>query len=178
MEKIMTKSEMDRVIKRLAAEITEAGRGAKNLCLIGIRSMGIHLAEMLGNEIKKMEKKSPPVGILDVSLYRDDFPRRLPRRIKETVINFGIDGKDVVLVDDVIWTGRTIRAALDELIDFGRPNRVWLCVLIDRGGRELPIQPDFTGKEIKAGKKQWIEVKIRRGKAEVFLTESGRENGI
>ncbi|MCD6413670.1 MAG: bifunctional pyr operon transcriptional regulator/uracil phosphoribosyltransferase PyrR [Elusimicrobia bacterium] len=171
----MTKNEMVRVLKRLTAEIMEDTSGGKNICLIGIRSMGVHLAEMLKNEIRKSEKKAPPVGILDVSLYRDDFSRRLPRRIKETVIDFDIEGKDVVLVDDVIWTGRTIRAALDELIDFGRPNRVWLCVLIDRGGRELPVQPDFIGKKIEAEKNQWIEVKIEKGKAEVFLTTEGRK---
>ncbi|MFH1416180.1 MAG: bifunctional pyr operon transcriptional regulator/uracil phosphoribosyltransferase PyrR [Elusimicrobiota bacterium] len=170
---IMKKDELARKIKRLASEIIDDAQGEENLVLIGIHSKGVYLARRLKDEIKKYTGKDVPMGTLDITLYRDDFSRNpVQTKIKETKIEFDITGKYIVLVDDVIWSGRTIRAALDEIIDFGRPDKVRLCVLIDRGGRELPIEPNFTGISISIKKNELIEVHSRDtdGKDEVIVT--------
>lgn len=167
---IMGKDEMKRIIKRLAAQILDDAHGVKDLVLVGIRSMGVYLAQRIKKEIERTEKKKIPLGILDITLYRDDFSRRpIQPRIRETVINFDLTGKHIVLVDDVIWSGRTVRAALDELIDFGRPDRVRLCVLMDRGDRELPVEPNFVGKRIEVRKNEWIEL---------YMKEAGKRDEV
>ena len=156
---IMKSDELTRKIKRLSSEILDDAHGEKDLVLIGIHSKGVYLARRIWEQIKKFTEKEIPMGIIDITLYRDDFSRRPVRsKIKETVIDFDITDKHVVLVDDVIWSGRTVRAALDELIDFGRPAKIRLCVLADRGGRELPIEPNFTGINISVKKNELIEL--------------------
>lgn len=159
---IMKKEELTRKIKRLASEILDDAHGEKKLVLIGIRSKGVYLAKRLQAEIKKYTGKNIPMGILDITLYRDDISRHpIKTTIKETIINFDLTDKHIVLVDDVIWSGRTIRAALDQIIDFGRPDKVRLCVLIDRGGRELPIEPNFVGIKVDIKKNELIELHSR-----------------
>ena len=159
---IMTKNEIVLIIKRLAGEIIEKNHGTKNLVIIGIRTRGVFLAERLAEEIKKVSRKVIPMGILDITLYRDDFTSlsEMPL-VKETQIPFHIEDKNIILVDDVLFTGRTIRAALDEIIDFGRPKSIQLAVLVDRGHRELPIQADFVGKIFKTSKAEMISVNFK-----------------
>lgn len=170
----MDKAEIAVTIKRLTAEIIKKNNGTKNLVIIGIRTRGVFLAERIKSEIKKLTKKDIPSGILDITLYRDDFTSlaELPV-IKETQIPFAIEDKKIVLVDDVLYTGRTIRAALDEIIDFGRPECIQLAVLVDRGHRELPIQADFVGKTFKTAKTELISALFQEidGKDQVTLSE-------
>jgi len=138
-----------RALRRLAHEILESRKGAEPPVLVGIRTGGDHLARELAGILARIDGKEPPVGLLDITLYRDDLGDRLDQpELRETRIDFDITGRDVLLVDDVLFTGRTIRAALNALMDFGRPARVLLAVLVDRGHRELPIRPDFVGKNI------------------------------
>lgn len=147
--KIMDQDYIRRAITRLAHEIVEKNKGVAELCLVGIRTRGVVLAERLNECIKVIEGHAVPVGVLDITLYRDDLTLVATQPVvHETTINFNIKGKKVVLVDDVLFTGRTIRAALDALIDLGRPANIQLAVLIDRGHRELPIRADFVGKNI------------------------------
>lgn len=159
---IMSKKEMERTLKRLAHEIVEKSYGIKNLVLVGIQTRGVYLANRISVELKKITKKTVLSGILDITLYRDDVNSISHQPVvKETKIPFDVTGKDVVLVDDVLFTGRTSRAAIDEIIDFGRPKTIKLAVLIDRGGRELPIQPDFVGKKFPTSKKEIICVLLK-----------------
>lgn len=145
----MNPEEVRRSITRIAHEILEQNKGIQNLCLIGVRRRGDYLAMRLSEEIEKIEGTSPPVGFLDITLYRDDLTTIAHQPvIHKTEIPFDLNGKKVVLVDDVLFSGRTIRAAMDELIDFGRPERIQLAVLVDRGHRELPIRADFIGKNL------------------------------
>lgn len=146
---VMDAEGIDRSLTRIAYEILEKNKGVEELVLVGIRTRGIFLAERLQRKISGIEGKEIPLGILDITLYRDDLQtsHRKPR-LGKTDIPFSLDGKKVVLVDDVLFTGRTIRAAMDCLIDFGRPKRIQLAVLIDRGHRELPIRADFVGKNL------------------------------
>ena len=155
---ILDASEMRRALKRMAHEILERNKGAASLVLVGIHRRGIPLAERLGLEIATIEGEEPPVGSLDVSFYRDDLGIRTPQDISETNFPFDIEGKTIVLVDDVLYTGRTIRAAFDALVDFGRPKLVQLAVLIDRGHRELPIRADFIGKNVPTSLGEDVEV--------------------
>ena len=145
----MNAQDIDRAVRRLGREIAErasASGAGKDLAIVGIRRGGVHLAQRLRAELKAALGAEPPAGTLDIALYRDDLAEKgAAPVIGPTDIRFPVQGKTVVLVDDVLYTGRTVRAALDELVDFGRPRRVWLAVLVDRGGRELPIAPDFTG---------------------------------
>ena len=162
---IMKKEELDRKITKLTTEILDDAQGTNNLVLIGIRTLGVYLAKRIKNEIKKITKKEVPLGILDISLYRDDFSCRPTQpKIKETVINFDMAGKHIVLIDDVIWSGRTVRAALDQIIDFGRPHKVRLCVLIDRSGRDLPIEPNFIGKKIEVPENEMVALKVKESR--------------
>jgi len=148
-----------RALKRLAHEVIEARKGAENLVLVGIRSGGDHMARELAEIIHQIEGIEPPVGYLDITLYRDDLGAAPTQPVvRETRVDFDITGRDVLLVDDVLQTGRTIRAALNALMDFGRPARVLLAVLIDRGHRELPIRPDFVGKNIPTETGDRVEV--------------------
>ncbi|MBI1987316.1 MAG: bifunctional pyr operon transcriptional regulator/uracil phosphoribosyltransferase PyrR [Nitrospinae bacterium] len=146
----MDEADIDRALARIAHQILERNQGCQDLVLVGIRSRGVPLAHRIADKIGQVERARLPVGSLDITLYRDDLYRRLPQEHKlgRTEIPFSVTDKKVVLVDDVLFTGRTARAALDALIDFGRPRIIWLAVLIDRGQRELPIQADFVGREV------------------------------
>jgi pyrimidine operon attenuation protein/uracil phosphoribosyltransferase len=145
----MDKSKMARAITRIAHEILERNGGAESLVLVGILTRGAHLASRLANKIKEIEGMEVPVGLMDINLYRDDVNFNPDQPVvRKTEIMFDIEGKHLILVDDVLFTGRTIRAALSQIIDFGRPNTVQLAVLVDRGHRQLPIRPDYVGKNI------------------------------
>jgi pyrimidine operon attenuation protein/uracil phosphoribosyltransferase len=153
---------VERAIARMAREIVERNQGVANLTVIGIQRRGVQLAHRIADEIERAEGLRPPVGTLDITLYRDDLTTIGPRPVlgATSLPGPGIDGRRVVIVDDVCYTGRTVRAALDELADFGRPARIFLCVLMDRGGRELPIQPDIVGKHVEAGHGQRVDVLV------------------
>ncbi|MCM8792606.1 MAG: bifunctional pyr operon transcriptional regulator/uracil phosphoribosyltransferase PyrR [Candidatus Omnitrophica bacterium] len=172
--KIMDKDSIRRVLMRIAHEILEKNKGTYNLCLMGIRTRGVYLAQRLVEEIKKIENKSVPVGILDITLYRDDLTLIAPHPVvHKTEIDFDINDKNIVLVDDVLYTGRTVRAALDAIIDFGRPKTIQLAVLVDRGHRELPIRADYVGKNIPTSSTETIEVRVEEvdGKDEVIIVD-------
>ncbi len=148
-EIIMDKEEIERALLRLTHEILERNKGTKDLVLIGIRTGGVYLAERMRDKIATLENTKVPLGIIDITLYRDDFATGLPRPlVGKTEIPFPLKEKKVILIDDVLYTGRTVRAAMDALIDFGRPKFIQLAVLIDRGHRELPIQADYVGKKV------------------------------
>jgi len=160
--KIMDTEAIRRALIRIAHEILEKNKGTEDLCLIGIRTRGAFLAERLNSCIQQIEGKKVPVGILDITLYRDDLTSiGAQPLVRETLIDFDITDKKVVLVDDVLYTGRTIRAALDALVDFGRPSNIQLAVLIDRGHRELPIRADYVGKNIPTAENENIQVKLK-----------------
>lgn len=159
--KILDKDTLCRSLVRIAHEILERNKGTKDLCLIGIRNRGAYLAKRLSGCIQKIEGVSVPVGVLDITLYRDDLTLIAAGPVvHKTEIDFDIDQKNVVLVDDVLYTGRTIRSALDALIDFGRPKSIQLAVLIDRGHRELPIRADYVGKNIPTAQNEIVEVRL------------------
>ena len=159
---LMSASEIERTLVRLAHEIIEKNNGATDLGLVGIRRRGVYLAQRLGGMIQRIEKTPVPVGTLDITLYRDDLSTVGPKPVvQKSDIGFPIVGKNIVLVDDVLYTGRTTRAALDALFDQGRPKQVQLCVLIDRGHRELPIEAAFVGRRIQTTRDEIIEVKLR-----------------
>jgi pyrimidine operon attenuation protein/uracil phosphoribosyltransferase len=144
---VMDGAAVHRAIARMARELVERNAGAEGLILVGIHRRGVELADLLAEEIERSEGEKLPRGTLDITLYRDDLSVIGPRPvIGSSDIPADIDGRNVVIVDDVCYTGRTARAAMDHLADFGRPARIYLCVLVDRGGRELPIQPDFVGR--------------------------------
>lgn len=160
--RLMSASEIERTLVRLAHEIVEKSNGSSDLALVGIKRRGIPLAERLGKLISGIEKRHVDTGILDIKFYRDDLSTEGSRPIvKEGAIGFDIGGRDVVLCDDVLYTGRTVRAALDALFDHGRPRRVQLCVLIDRGHRELPIQATYVGRNVPTSNREIIEVKFQ-----------------
>lgn len=162
MNQIISSEEMNRAIIRIAHEILEKNKGAERLVLIGIRTGGAILAKRFQEQIRLIEKREIPLGLLDITLYRDDLTEIGPQpNVGETQIDFDVHGKKVVLVDDVLFTGRTIRCALDALIDFGRPESIQLAVLIDRGHRELPIKPDYVGKNIPTSKHEKVIVKFK-----------------
>jgi pyrimidine operon attenuation protein/uracil phosphoribosyltransferase len=171
---ILNKRDMARIITRLAHEILEKNRGTENLVIVGLRTRGAYLAERISKKISEIEQVEIPTGYLDVTLYRDDFRTRLKQpSVEVTNIPFEIDNKNIVLVDDVLYTGRTVRAALDALMDFGRPARIYLAVLVDRGHRELPIKADFVGKNIPTSIGEEVRVKITEIDEEdaVYLVE-------
>lgn len=172
--KILDKEAISRSLTRIAHEIVEKNKGTQELCLIGIRNRGVYLAKRLAGLIKNIENEDVAVGALDITLYRDDLALASGKPIvRKTEIDFDINNKTVVLVDDVLYTGRTIRAALDALIDFGRPKSIQLAVLIDRGHRELPIRADYAGKNIPTSKGESIEVRLQEteGSDEVVIVE-------
>jgi pyrimidine operon attenuation protein/uracil phosphoribosyltransferase len=171
---ILESPDISRALKRIAHEILERNKGPGELALIGIRKRGVPLAERLGEEIARIEGHGPPVGALDVSFYRDDIGLRQPSEISDTRLPFDLDGRSVVLVDDVLFTGRTARAAIDALVDFGRPRSVQLAVLVDRGHRELPIRADFVGKNIPTARKEEVKVMLTEtdGTDEVVIEEA------
>ncbi len=160
--KTMDKENIQRALMRIAHEILEKNRGTGNLCIVGIRTRGAILAERVNACIKQIEGNAVPVGILDITLYRDDLTMIATQPVvRETLIKFDITDKRVVLVDDVLFTGRTIRSALDALIDFGRPANIQLAVLVDRGHREFPIRADYVGKNIPTSIDQDVQVVLK-----------------
>jgi pyrimidine operon attenuation protein/uracil phosphoribosyltransferase len=162
--RIMNSASIKRAMARLASEIVENNHGAENLYLVGIRRRGVPLAETLVKSIEDLEGIKPIFGILDITLYRDDLSTVGANPIvNRTELDVDIEGKNIVLVDDVLYTGRTIRAAMDQLMDFGRPNKVQLAVLVDRGKehRELPIQADYVGKTVPTKKSEIIKVMLK-----------------
>ena len=172
--KIMDKEAIAKALTRIACEIIEHNKNVKDLAIVGIRNRGEHLAKRIAAIIKKRRGENVAFGVLDITLYRDDLTDLAQQPIvHETQIGFDVTAKHVVLIDDVLYTGRTIRCALDEIIDFGRPKSIQLAVLIDRGHRELPIRPDYIGKNIPTSDKEIVEVRVEEcdGKDEVVLAE-------
>ncbi len=165
----MNAQDIDRAVRRVGREIAErakASGSARDLAIVGIRRGGVHLAQRLRKELAEALGAEPPFGTLDIALYRDDLAEQgAAPVIGPTDVAFSVEGKTIVLVDDVLYTGRTVRAALDELVDFGRPRRVWLAVLVDRGGRELPIAADFAGVRIDVSQEQDVQVRLREAGA-------------
>ncbi|MFQ5798956.1 MAG: bifunctional pyr operon transcriptional regulator/uracil phosphoribosyltransferase PyrR [Bacteroidota bacterium] len=160
--RIIDEKGIDRTLTRLAHEIIERNKGAEKLAVVGIRTRGAFLAERLAVTIQNIEKRLVEVGYLDIIFYRDDLRQRLDLpEVKGTDVGFPIDDKNVILVDDVLYTGRTVRAAMDELMDLGRPATIQLAVLVDRGHRELPIRADFVGKNVPTADDEEIQVTIR-----------------
>ena len=172
--RVMDKTAIERAITRIAHEIIEKNKGTRDLCVIGIRKGGAYLADRLAKKIGQIENQEIPLGILDITLYRDDLTAIAEQPVvHKTEIGFDIKDKKVILVDDVLFTGRTIRCALDELIDFGRPCSIQLAILIDRGHRELPIRADYVGKNVPTALLETIEVKLTEldGIDEVLVME-------
>ncbi|MCD6116845.1 bifunctional pyr operon transcriptional regulator/uracil phosphoribosyltransferase PyrR [bacterium] len=171
---LMDSMAVSRTLMRVTHEICERNKGVENLAIIGIRNRGDILARRINENIKRIEKVSIPIGILDITLYRDDF-RLFSERpvVQETDIDFDLTNKRVILVDDVLFTGRTVRSALDAVIDLGRPSMIQLAVLIDRGHRELPIKPDYVGKNVPTSNDEQIQVKLKEvdGEDLVLLIE-------
>ena len=158
---IMNASDMARAIKRMAHEILEANRGVEDLVVLGVQRRGVPLARQVADAIKQVEGKEVPQGALDITFYRDDLSTLGPTpQVASTEMPFDVTEKIIVLVDDVLYTGRTVRAALDVIMDWGRPRAIQLAVLIDRGHRELPIRPDYVGKNVPTSQKEIIKVKV------------------
>ena len=171
---LMSASEIDRTLVRLAHEVLEKTQDLSKLAFIGIRRRGVPLAQRMAAKIAELENLNVPVGILDINLYRDDLSTvDVKPVLNATEIDFNVTGKDIILFDDVLYTGRTIRAALDALFDQGRPDRVQLCVLIDRGHRELPIAASYVGRTVQTTSSEIIEVKFMEidGVEKVLLVE-------
>jgi pyrimidine operon attenuation protein/uracil phosphoribosyltransferase len=172
---IIDRQGLDRTITRLSHEILERNKGSKNIVLIGMRTRGEYLARRIQKKVEEIESYKPILGILDATLYRDDFRTRLKQpEVSVTDITFDITEKDVILIDDVLYTGRTTRAALDALMDLGRPSSIQFCVLVDRGHREMPIKADFVGKNIPTSVNEEVKVKMNEIDDEdaVYLIES------
>ncbi|MDD5431600.1 MAG: bifunctional pyr operon transcriptional regulator/uracil phosphoribosyltransferase PyrR [Candidatus Omnitrophica bacterium] len=172
--KILDKEALNRSLRRIAHEILEKNKGTQDLCLVGIRNRGDLLAKRLSMYIKEIDNETIPVGILDITLYRDDLTLISTQPVvHKTEIDFDITNKNLILVDDVLYSGRTIRAALDALIDFGRPKVIQLAVLVDRGHRELPIRADYVGKNIPTAQDERVEVHLEEvdGADEVVIVE-------
>jgi pyrimidine operon attenuation protein/uracil phosphoribosyltransferase len=174
---LMDGERLSRTLSRMAHEMVERHPDMKGVVLVGIRSRGVPLAHRLARLIKQACGSEPPVGALDITLYRDDLTMIAPHPImKGTEIPVSIDDRTVILTDDVLFTGRTVRAALDELIDFGRPARIELAVVVDRGHRELPIRADYAGKGLTTSREEIVQVQLREedGEDRVLLLEKGR----
>ena len=172
--KIMDHEGVERTLTRLAHEILERNKGARNIVIVGIKTRGEFIARRIAAKIEEIEHAKLPMGSLDITLYRDDLMGKLEQpEMKGTDILFDIHEKDVILIDDVLYTGRTIRSALDELIDIGRPRTIQLAVLIDRGHRELPIKADYVGKNVSTALGESIRVHLREvdGEDEVLLMD-------
>jgi pyrimidine operon attenuation protein/uracil phosphoribosyltransferase len=170
---VLDETALDRALTRIAHEILERNGGARDLAFVGLRTRGVTLAQRLAAKIAAIDGAQVPVGTLDITLYRDDLDMRGAPVIRGTDIPFSIKNKTVVLVDDVLYTGRTIRAALDALIDLGRPLMIQLAILIDRGHRELPIRPDFIGKNLPTSRRESVAVRLREhdGEDRVVIEE-------
>jgi pyrimidine operon attenuation protein / uracil phosphoribosyltransferase len=175
---VMDSDRMSRSLTRIAHEIVERNRGIEDLALVGIRERGVPLARRIAAELHRISNTDVPTGALDITLYRDDLMRQAvgPQPlVRSTEIPFDIDNRVILLVDDVLFTGRTIRAALDALIDFGRPRAIQLVVLIDRGHRELPIKADYVGKNVPTSRRESIQVRLQEvdGHDEVVIQSDG-----
>jgi pyrimidine operon attenuation protein / uracil phosphoribosyltransferase len=171
---ILTAQDIERIITRLTHEILEKNRGTENLVLVGLRTRGAHIAQRISDKMKEVSGTDVPTGFLDATFYRDDVRTRLKQpSVEVSNIPFVIDDKNIVLIDDVLFTGRTVRAALDALMDYGRPACIYLVVLVDRGHRELPIKADIVGKNIPTSVGEEIKVKLTEVDEEdaVYLTE-------
>ena len=178
MSEVMDADRMSRAITRIAHEILERNRGAAELALVGIRTRGVPIARRLARALKEINGDDVPTGALDITLYRDDLMRHAvgPQPVvRRTEIPFSIDGRKILLVDDVLYTGRTTRAALDALIDFGRPKAIQLIVLVDRGHRELPIKADYVGKNLPTALDESVQVRLQEidDRDEVVLEQGG-----
>lgn len=170
----MDENQIHRTLRRLSHEIIEKNKNLNELAIVGIRTRGVHLAQRIRDNIREIEGIELPFGILDITLYRDDLTLIAEQpQVKGTELNFDLNDKNIILVDDVLFTGRTVRCALDELIDFGRPKAIQLAVLIDRGHRELPIRADYVGKNIPTSLDEFVEVRVKEvdGRDEVVLLE-------
>jgi len=158
---LMDAAGINRALSRIASEIVERNRGTDKLVIVGIRRRGVPLAERIATKIEELEGIRPPVGTLDITLYRDDLSTVDEKPVVQEIdIPGGVEGQTIILVDDVLYTGRTIRAALDELMDFGRPRRVLLAVLVDRGHRELPIHADYVGEKVATKQSEIVKVML------------------
>lgn len=166
---ILNPDELRQTLTRLASQIIEKSRDPSKLLLLGIYTRGVPLAQLLARQIEQLEKVETPVGALDITFYRDDLDRISVRTPAKTYFPLDLSGKTVVLVDDVIYSGRTIRAALNAINDYGRPEAIWLAVLIDRGHRQLPIHPDFTGKKLPTAREEQVKV---------FLQETDQRDAV
>ena len=172
---VLVADDVGRALRRMAHEILEANKGAGGLVLMGIRSRGVPLAQRLAAKLSEIEGTPVPAGSLDVTLYRDDYARTGPRPLGQTEFPGDIDGRTVVLVDDVLYTGRTVRAAMDAVMDYGRPRAIQLAVLVDRGHRELPIRADYVGKNLPTSDSQDVRVHLAEtdGADEVTIEDRG-----
>lgn len=174
----MNKTDIDRALTRIAHEIAEKNKGIEGVCLVGIQRGGVHLAKRLATRIKQIEKKDIPVGTLDIAFYRDDISiRKAQPVVRKTEVPFEVTDMKIVLIDDVLFTGRSIRAAMDAVTDLGRPAAIQLAVLIDRGHRELPIKADYVGKNIPTALTENVEVQLmEEGLEDKVIIEKSGEN--
>lgn len=174
---VMDGEAISRAVTRVAHEILEANKGAGGIALVGIVTRGAALAETLAERIAEIEGANVPVGTLDISFYRDDVATRMSPEVHRTDIPFDVEGRDIILVDDVLYTGRTIRAAMDAIMDYGRPCSIQLAVLVDRGHRELPIRADYVGKNVPSSRKERVRVSLAGldGADAVEILESAEE---
>ncbi|MEW6014266.1 MAG: bifunctional pyr operon transcriptional regulator/uracil phosphoribosyltransferase PyrR [Candidatus Zixiibacteriota bacterium] len=180
-EEVLDEKGIARAITRISHEILEKNGGAESLVIIGILSRGADIAKRIADRIREIEDRDIPVGLMDINLYRDDTHFKLDQPvIQRTEILFDVAGRNLILVDDVLFTGRTIRAALDQIIDFGRPKSIQLAVLIDRGHRELPIRPDFVGKNIPTAADDRVLVRLNEtdGREGVFVVKGGMKKPV
>jgi len=174
---VMDAEAMDRALTRIAHEILEANKGAGDIALAGIMTRGVEISNRLAERIERIEGTPVPVGSLDISFYRDDVATRLSPEVHTTDIPFPVEDRTIVLVDDVLYTGRTIRAAMDAIMDYGRPGTVQLAVLVDRGHRELPIRADFVGKNVPTSRRERVKVYLSEHdgrEAVVILEDDGK----
>lgn len=174
MSKIVDKRGLDRILTRISHEILERNKGSDNLVLIGMRTRGEFLAHRIFDKIKKIDNVELPLGVLDATLYRDDYRTRLKQpEVSVSDITFDINEKDIIVIDDVLYTGRTVRSALNALMEFGRPSSIQLFILVDRGHRELPIRADYVGKNIPTSLNQEIKVKMEEidGEDAIYLVD-------
>ncbi|MEN6617167.1 MAG: bifunctional pyr operon transcriptional regulator/uracil phosphoribosyltransferase PyrR [Syntrophorhabdus sp.] len=171
---VLDKKAMDRTITRITHEILEKNAGSEALSLIGIRTRGVYLAERIQEKIRAVEKITLPLGALDITMYRDDISKLRWPEVKKTEISFDVNNMTIILIDDVLHTGRTIRAAIDAIMDLGRPRKIQLAVLVDRGERELPIHPDYAGIICPAGEGEEVVVHVNNfdGKDEVVIVKA------
>jgi pyrimidine operon attenuation protein/uracil phosphoribosyltransferase len=175
---IIDKEGFNRIITRISHEILEQNKGSHNLVLIGMRTRGEFIAKRIKEKIKEIDGVELPFGVLDVTLYRDDFRTRMKQpEVSVSDITFDINEKDIILIDDVLYTGRTVRSALNALMDLGRPSSIQLCILIDRGHRELPIRADYVGKNVPTSLNEEIKVKMEEfdGEDAIYLVEAEKK---